>query len=105
MATQSPNQKFEAAMKAWNELEPMNLGNLTNRDVLKDSVLSLCTTLAVIRPYLVHNAPPITASTLTEVAASLQANIRWMRGILERSPEPKPKAHGKPVTMEQVLPY
>lgn len=100
------SQDFAAQVKAWANLEPYNAGNLSNREILEDTVTSMVTVLSLLRPYVVHKAPPIDIGLLTELVATTQTNVRWLKTILERSPKQKPVAHGKPkVKMEEVLPY
>lgn len=97
---------FERSVKAWQQLDAFNLGNLSNREVLEDTVRSMCMQIDMLRPHIIHGGPPISAGLLTELAGSMSANVRWLKGILARTTKPKPVAHGAPkVKMEDVLPY
>lgn len=100
MATQM--KQFQSAMKSWENLTPMPRCNLSNREILKDTTLSICTLVDCLKPYLKYGARPIPPMLLAEAVGQLQSNVRWLKVILERhKPQPKPVK----VTMEEVLPY
>lgn len=92
---------FENKAKAWQDLEPLKGVTLSNREILNDTVMSMCTLLDTLRPYVVHKAPQISVGLLTEAVATLQTNVRWLKVIVERH---KPQQR-KPVTEEEILPY